>query len=128
MSRKMIFMLLSPVWGLTQDMKKNLNILFRKHDHEHVAEWFLNSKKANEVWKSWDLSRSHDIIRECRSKKLRRFHIIYHVRCLQTEVSQVKNRSIENDSIRFGVKVMIELGFDFKTFCIGKREHWLIHV
>ena len=42
--------------------KKNSNILFRKHDHECVAQWFLNSKKASEVWKSWDLSRSIDII------------------------------------------------------------------
>ena len=51
-----------------------------------------------------------------------------HVRCLQTEVSQKKNRSVEKDSVRFRVKVMIELGFDFKTFCIGNREHRWIHV
>ena len=49
-------------------------------------------------------------------KKMRRFRKICHVRCLQTEVSQKKNHSIEKDSVRFGVKVMIELGFDFKTF------------
>ena len=61
-------------------------------------------------------------------KKLRRFHTIYHVRYLQTEVSQKKNRSVEKDLVRFGVKVMIELGFDFKTFCISNREHRLIHV
>ena len=61
-------------------------------------------------------------------KKERRFRTIYHVRCLQTEVSQKKNRSVEKDSVRFGVKVMIELGFDFKTFCIGTRGHRLIHV
>ena len=51
-----------------------------------------------------------------------------HVRCLQTEVSQKKNHSVENDSVRFGVKVMIKLRFDFKFFCIGNREHRLIHV
>ena len=74
------------------------------------------------------MSRSHDIIRGGYGKKLRRFGIICHVRCLQTEVSQKNNRSVEKDSVRFGVKVTIELGFDFKTFCIGNREHRLIHV
>ena len=72
--------------------------------------------------------RSQDIIRGGCGNKLRRFRTICHVRCLQTEVSQKKNRSIEKDSVRFGVIVTIELGFDFKTFCIGNREHRLIHV
>ena len=45
-----------------------------------------------------------------------RFHTISHVRCLQTEVSHKKNRSIEKDSVRFRVKVTIELGFDSKLF------------
>jgi len=89
---------------------------------------FLILKKANEVWKSWDLSKSHDIICGACGKKLRRFWTICHVRCLQTEVSQKMNRSIENDPVRFGFKVMVELGFDFRTFCIGNREHRLIHV
>ena len=74
------------------------------------------------------MSRSHDIIRGGHGKKLRRFRTIYHVRCLQTEVSQKKNRSVEKDSVRFGVKVMIELGFDLKTFSIGTRGHRLINV
>ena len=74
------------------------------------------------------MSRSHDIIRGGYGKKLRRFRIICHIRCLQTKVSQKKNHSIENDSVRFIVKVMIELGFDFKTCFIGNREHRLIHV
>ena len=65
---------------------------------------------------------------EAMVKKLRRFRTICHVRCLQTEVSQKKNRSVEKDSVRFGVKATIELGFDFKTFYIGKREYILIHV
>ena len=61
-------------------------------------------------------------------KKLRRFQTICHVLCLQNEVSQKKNHSVKKDSVRFGVKEMIELGFDFKTFCISNREHRLIHV
>ena len=43
---------------------------------------------------------------------------------LQTEASYKKNPSVEKDSVRFAV----ELGFDFKTFCIGNREHTLFHV
>ena len=39
-----------------------------------------------------------------------------------------KNRSVKMDSVGFGVKVTVELGFDFKTFYIGNREHILIHV
>ena len=74
------------------------------------------------------MSRSRDIIRGGRGKNLRRFQTICHVRCLQTEISQKKNRSVEKDSVRFGVKVTIELGFDFKTFCIVNTEHRLIHM
>ena len=74
------------------------------------------------------MSRSLDIIRGGCGKKLRRFHTICHVRYLKTKVTQKKNRSVEKNSIRFGVKVMIELGFDFKTFCTGNREHRLFHV
>ena len=74
------------------------------------------------------MSRSHDIIHGGYGKKLRMFHTIYHIRCLQTEASQKKNHSVEKESIRFEIKVTVELGFDFKTFCIGNREHRLIHV
>ena len=74
------------------------------------------------------MSRSHEMIRGGYGKNLRKFHIICHVRCLQTEVSQKKNHSVEKDSVRFGVKVTIELGFDFKTFCVGNRENSLFHV
>ena len=104
------------------------NILFRKHDHERVAEWFLNSKKQTKY-------QNHEICQdlmisylEAVVKKLRKFRTICHVWCLQTKVSQMKNRSVEKDSVRFGVKVTVELGFDFKTFCIGNREHRLFHV
>ena len=112
---------------LHRKWKEILHILFWKHDHKHVAEWFLNSKKASEVWKSWDLSRSHDIICGCCGKKENKFRTICHVWCLQTNVSWKNNRSVEMDTVRFGVKVMIELRLNFKTFCIGNREHRLIH-
>ena len=99
-----------------------------KPDHERVAEWFLNSKKSKRSLKIMSLSTSHNVIHGGYGKKLRRFHTICHVRCLQIEVSKKKNRSVEKDSVRFRVKVMIELGFDLKTFCIGNSEYRLIHV
>ena len=68
------------------------------------------------------MSRSHDIIRGGCGNKFRRFRTIFHVRCLQTEASPKKNRSVEKDLVRFGVKVTVELGFDFKTFCIGNEN------
>ena len=108
--------------------KEFLNIVFRKHDHEHVAKWFLNSKKSKQslkitrfvkiswyhTWRLW--------------KKLRRFRIICRVRRLQTEASSKKNQGVKKDLVRFGVKVTVELRFDFKTFCIGNRQHRLVHV
>ena len=108
--------------------KEISNILFRKHDHERVAEWFLNSKKTNEVWKWRDLSRSPDNICGDCGKKLRRFRTICHVWPLQTEASPNKNQGVEKNLVRFGVKVTVELRFDFKTFCIGNRQHRLVHV
>ena len=74
------------------------------------------------------MSRSLDIIRGGCGKKLRMFRITFHVRCSQTEASPKKNRSIEKDPVRFGVKVMIESRFNFKSFCIGNRQHRLVHV
>ena len=62
------------------------------------------------------MSRSRDIICGGHGKKLRRFHTIYHVRCLKIEVSQKKNRSVEKDSLRFGVKVTVELGLTPQLF------------
>ena len=64
------------------------------------------------------MSRSHDIIRGGCGKKLRRFRTICHIRCLQTEVSHKKNGNVEKDSIRFGVKVTIELGLTSKLFVL----------
>ena len=61
-------------------------------------------------------------------KKMRRFRTFCHVRCLQTDAFHEKNRSIKKNSIRFGVKVMVELWVVFKIFCIGNRHHRLVHV
>ena len=33
------------------------------------------------------------------------------------EISAKKNKRVENDAVRFGVKVTIEFGFDFKIIC-----------
>ena len=74
------------------------------------------------------MSRSHDIIRGDCGKKLGRFLTICHVRRLQTEASPKKNRSVEKDLVRFAVKVTVELRFDFKSFCIGNRQHKLVQV
>ena len=94
-----------------------------------MAEWFLNSKKSKRSLKiTRFLSRSPNIIGGDCGKKLRRFRTICHVRRLQTEASPKKNQGVEKDLVRFEVKVMVKLGFDFKTFCIGNREHRLIHV
>ena len=113
---------------LPEKWKKKFKHLVQETWPRMCGPMVLNSKKASEVWKSWDLSRSHDIIRGGYGKKLRRFQTIYHVWCLQTEVSQKKNRIVEKDSVRFDVKATIELGIDYKTFCIFNREHRLIHV
>ena len=74
------------------------------------------------------MSKFHDIIRGDYEKKLRRFRTICHVRPLQTEASPKKNQGVEKNLVRFRVKVTVELGFDFKTFCIGNRQHRLVHV
>ena len=39
-----------------------------------------------------------------------------------------KNQRVEKDAVRFGVKVMIEFGFDFKNFSIANRQFKLFHV
>ena len=74
------------------------------------------------------MSRSHDIIRGGYGKKIEK--VLDNMSCMMftNQVSHKKNHSVEKDSVRFGVKATIELGFDFKTFCIGNREYILIHV
>jgi hypothetical protein len=61
-------------------------------------------------------------------KKLRRFQIFCYIRCLEIEASQRKDRSVEQDSMRFGVEVTIELSFDNTTLFIRNREQTLLHV
>ena len=50
-----------------------------------------------------------------------------HVWCLEIKVSEKKNRSVEKDSVRFTIKVMVELGFDFKTFvqAIENKDYFM---
>ena len=48
--------------------------------------------------------------------------------CLQIDTSPKKNQRVEKDPIRFGVKLMVELLFEFKTFCINNRQHRLLNV
>ena len=69
------------------------------------------------------MSKNHEICQdlkisyvEAMVKKLRMFRTICHVRCLQTEISQKKNHSVEKDSVRFGVKETIKLGLTSKLF------------
>ena len=111
-------MLLSPFWSLTREMKRIFEHFVQKTRPRTCGRMVFKffKKKANKVWKPGDLSRCDDIIRGGCGKKLRRFRTICHVRCLQTEVSHKKNGNIEKDSVRFGVKVTIELGFTSKLF------------
>ena len=51
-----------------------------------------------------------------------------HVRCLQMETSARKNQRVEKDAVRFGVKVTIKFGFDFKNFSIANRQYKLFRV
>ena len=39
-----------------------------------------------------------------------------------------KNQRVEKDAVRFGAKVTIEFGFDFKKFSIANRQFRLFHV
>ena len=80
-------------------------------------------------------SENHEICRdvmvshmEVVIKKKRIFRTFCHVGCLQIELSHKKNRSVPKDSIRFGVKEIVELWIVFKTFCIHNRHHRLVHV
>ena len=100
-------------------MKRNFEHLVQETRPRTCGQMVLNSKKCKRSLKIMSLSRSHDIISGGCVKKLRRFRTICHVQYLQTKVSQKKNCSVEKDSVRCGVKVIIELGFDFKTFYIG---------
>jgi hypothetical protein len=70
--------------------KKNLNILTRKHDHDHVSKWFRNSKKYKWSLKLWDLSIPHDTICKGCSKNMNEFWTFCDVWCLQIKISPMK--------------------------------------
>ena len=44
------------------------------------------------------------------------------------ETSANKNQTVEKDTVRFGVKVTIEFGFDFEFFSLANRQFKLFHV
>ena len=105
-------------WALLGKWKEILNILFRKHDHERVAEWFLNSKKSKQSLKTHEICQDLMISYvEAMIKNWEGFaqSVTYDV----YKPKYLRRRSVEKDSVRFGVKVTVESGFDFKTFCIG---------
>jgi hypothetical protein len=79
-------------------------------------------KKCKRSQKLWDLSRCHDIIHEGCGKNLRRFWTWCQLRCLEIEASHRKNLIVEQDSIKFTAQVIIELWFEYKTFCTSNRE------
>ena len=129
MSRKMIFMLLSPVWGLIREMKWNFEHLV--HETRPRTCGRMVFKFLKKQMKSKNHEFCEDLVIsyvEAMVKNWEGFAQSYHVQCLQTKISQKKNCTVEKDSVRFGVKVTVELRFDFKNFCIGNREHRLIHV
>ena len=47
----MIFMLLSLVWPYPGNEKKFQISYLGKHEHERMAEWFLNSEKSKQSLK-----------------------------------------------------------------------------
>ena len=127
MSRKLIFILFIPVLGLTYEMKKNWTSC-SENMTSNMWSYGFKIKKTNKVRKSWVLSWCDDIIHGGCGKNLRRFRTFCHIGCLEIKASQRKDRSVEQDSLRFGVKVTVELWFDYKTFCIGYREQRLLQV
>ena len=101
--------------------KEFSKILFRKHDHERVAEWFLNSKKNqtksenHEICQDLVISYVEAVVKNWEGFAQSVTYDVYKPKYL-------RRRSVEKDSVRFGVKVTVELGFDFKIFYIGNRE------
>ena len=83
MNGKMIFMLFSIMWGRIQKQTTNFeHLVYETRPWTCGRVVFKFYKKANEVQKSWNLSRCHDIICGRCDKKLRRFCASCHVRCL----------------------------------------------
>ena len=48
--------------------------------------------------------------------------------CLQIEIFAKKNQKVEKNVVRFGVRVTIEFGFDFKIFSIANGQYKLLHI
>ena len=48
--------------------------------------------------------------------------------CLQIEIFAKKNQKVEKDVVRFGVRVTIEFGFDFKIFSVANGQYKLLHI
>ena len=120
----MILMLLSPMWGLNREMKEN----FKHLVHETWPR--MCGRITFKFYKKQTNSENHEICQdlmisyvEAVVKNWECFAQFYMYDCLQNEASPKKNRTIEKNLIRFGVKVTVELGFDFKTFCMGNRQH-----
>ena len=44
------------------------------------------------------------------------------------EISAKKNQRVKKDVVRFGVRVTIEFGFDFKIFSIANGQYKLFHI
>ena len=110
----LIFMLLSPILATIEVLKGK----FEHVVHEilpRTCAWigfkFYNKQTVEAVIKKW----------ECFTKVLT-------YDCLWNEASPNKFHRQEKDSFGFWVKLMIELGFQFKNFCIGNRQDGLFHV
>ena len=124
--KKLIFMLLSPIWVIVEDFKEKFEYLLHK-----TWPWTCD-RIGFKFYKKQMNSKNHDICHDiicggC-DKKLRRFCKSYEVCWLRNEVSPKKFQRVQKDSLSFWVKVTIELRFDIKTFCIGKSHDGLFHV
>ena len=129
MNGEIIFILWTPMLGHIRQMKGNFKHLVHESWPRTCGGIVLKFyKKQTNSEKLWDLSKYHDIISEGCDKKLRRYSIICHIRFLQSVASLKKNRTVEKDHIRFGVKMTVKLRFDFKTFYISNRQNILFHV
>ena len=122
---KLIFMLWSPIWVNVEDLKGKLKYLVRKTFPGMCDRIGFKFYKKQTKFENHKIC--HDIICGDCDKKLRRFCKSFDVRCLWNEASPNKFHRQEKDSFGFWVKLMIELGFQFKNFCIGNRQDGLFH-
>ena len=82
MNGKMIFILLSPIWGIVEEFKEKFEHLVHE-TWPWMCGW-IGFKFYKTQTKSENHKICHDIIQGC-DKKLRRFHKSCHVRYLQDE-------------------------------------------